>query len=242
MNRRFYTDRAAITAAFEQTIDHFGTWFFATFVECIAIAMRIAAGVFLVGMAAQSFFGPSLNYPLFHTPIFDLSGFTSSVYILLIMLGCCVVFELLGGIIDMGMTRIALDLSEGRASSFKQLFSCVRLAGKQFFATVLYLGLVLIGLVLFIVPGIVFAVRLGFYSAILVETGCGSVAALRESSRLTAGQMAPLLTTSALMLILVSPFLGGSCPMVRWTLFFIVPFLLLVKIHIYRSLVAAKRG
>lgn len=234
MRTRSYSDRAALAFAYEQTIDHFGMWLLIVLIELVALSMRLGALILLVGMAGKSFFGTSLNYPLLQTSFFDFSAFQASFSIIMVALALCLVFELIGGIFDMGVMRIRLDFFETQKSSFSRILSCPQLAFKHFIATVLYWTAVLVGLVFFIVPGLILAIRLGFYRAILVETGCGPLAALRESGRITCGSTSSLIITGLLRLVLVLPFLRGD--IAPFTFFLIFPFLGLAVIPIYKAL------
>ncbi len=240
MRMRPYSDRAALAFAYEQTIDHFGMWVLVVLVEFVTLFMRLGALVLLVGMAGKSFFGTSLNYPLLQSTLFDFSSFQASFTVIMTVLAFCLVFELIGGIFDMGIMRIRLDLFETQKSSFSRILSCPQLAFKHFIATIFYWTAVLVGLVFFIIPGLILAIRLGFYRSILVETGCGPVTALKESARITCGSMSSLITTGVLRLLLVLPFLRGD--IVLFTDFLIFPFLGLAAIPVYKALLGRAGG
>ena len=234
MKTRPYSDRAALAFAYEQTIDHFGMWLLVVLIELISLCMRLGALVLLVGMAGKSFFGTSLNYPLLQASLFDFSAFQASFSVIMVVLAFCLTFELIGGIFDMGIMRIRLDLFETQKSSFSRILSCPQLAFKHFLATILYWGAVAVGLVFFIVPGLILAIRLGFYRSVMVETGCGPLAALKESARITCGSMSILVTTTILRLLVVLPFLRGDIALVM--VFLVFPFLGLASIPVYKAL------
>ena len=65
---------------------------------------------------------------------------------------------------------------------------------------------VLVGLILLIVPGIMFAVAFYFYGLIIVDTGADPITAFREASRLSKGKRWPLLGAGLLATLIT--FLG----------------------------------
>lgn len=62
-----------------------------------------------------------------------------------------------------------------------------------FFASLLMSVIVVIGLFLFILPGIYLAIRLQFYQAFIVEEDAGILDSLKRSWKITEGQVLPLL-------------------------------------------------
>lgn len=234
MNHRPYSDSEAVVFAAQHTVDIVSFWFPIVLIEFLTIIFRLMGCFLFVGVAAKSFFGTSLNYPLIQTSFFDFSGFWTSCMFLGIAASCCLLFEFIGGIFDMGIMRIRLDIVDIKRSNLSRIFSCSNLALKHFLATLLFWIIVLSGLIFFVVPGVLLAVRLSFYRAILVETGCGPLQALKQSFCLTRGFFLPLLWTALIGVALVAPFLRGDIFML--TAFFTIPFLWLYQAFIYRSL------
>lgn len=241
--RSCYRDRAALSFAYDQTVDHFGMWLLIGLIEAVSFIMRFAVGVLFLGMAGTSFFGTELFQAYMGQAIFDFSWFRVSFIILLLALALCLIFELIGGILDMGIMRIKFDLFDTQKSSLSQILSCAHLGFKHFMVTILYWGIVGAGLVLFIIPGIYFAIRLGFYRAVLVERACGPITALKESARLTCGCIKPLLVTGFLWMLLGLPFLlilVQQNPGMILMFFLLFPFLGLANIFIYKALLVDK--
>ena len=96
-----------------------------------------------------------------------------------------VVFGLLTSI---GLAKITLNMSKGKAVSYKDLFSEYKLIPSAFLASFLYVLIVFFGLILFIVPGIIFAMKYRFFLFVLIEEDCGAIEALRKSAKITEGQ------------------------------------------------------
>lgn len=238
MKPRLYSDRAALSFAYDQTIDHFGMWILVVLIESITLAMRVCAWVPFLGMAGTSFFGTELFQAQVAQDVFDFSWFEVSFKITLLALALGLVFEFIGGIFDLGIMRIRFDLFETQKSSLSQILSCAHLAFKHFVATILYWGLVVLGLMAFVVPGVFFAIRFGFYRSVLIEKQCGPLAALRESFRLTRGSVKNLIVTYFLRGLLILPLVATKAlPLIFFLTF---PFLGLANIFVYKALVAHK--
>jgi hypothetical protein len=89
--------------------------------------------------------------------------------------------------ISIGYFKLAVDIVDGKAPEFKELFSCFSLLLKYLVASIIYKIVVIIGLVLFIIPGLIWGVQFGFYPFILVKERLGPIKALRKSSAITEG-------------------------------------------------------
>lgn len=89
--------------------------------------------------------------------------------------------------LSLGWIKIAIELVDGKTPEFKELFSCFPLLLKYIVAAIVYACVVAFGLVLFIIPGIIWAVQFGFYQYAIVKDRSGPFVALRRSSHLTSG-------------------------------------------------------
>jgi len=89
--------------------------------------------------------------------------------------------------LNLGYFKIAVDAVDSKAPEFKELFSCFSLLLKYLIAAILYVIVVSIGLVLFIIPGVIWAVQFGFFPFVIVKERLGPFSALRKSSELTSG-------------------------------------------------------
>jgi uncharacterized membrane protein len=89
----------------------------------------------------------------------------------------------------LGLYTIVLRVIDGQKTKFDDLFSKfdVMLMLKYFAASFL-VGLAVIGgLILLIIPGIIIALRLGFYSYLLVDKKLGPIEAFKTSWKMTKG-------------------------------------------------------
>ena len=90
----------------------------------------------------------------------------------------------------------------------------------------------IIGLILLVVPGIIVAIALGFYSYIIIERSMGPIEALKESMRITKGHRWDLFV---LMLACFGiAILGLVCLLVG--IFVALPVIMLAMVHAYRTL------
>lgn len=90
-------------------------------------------------------------------------------------------------ILSIGSQKIFLKTEAGEKPEFKELFAHANLFFKVLFGIILYILIVLGGLILFIVPGIIFAIRYGFQYILIIDRGMGPIEALKESAKLTRG-------------------------------------------------------
>jgi uncharacterized protein DUF975 len=91
------------------------------------------------------------------------------------------------GVIQMGLIRIALRFSDNEKGEFADLFCCFSLFFKYLLGSILYILIVLVGMVLLIIPGIIWAIEFQFFSYFIVDKNLGPIEALKRSSAITDG-------------------------------------------------------
>ncbi len=186
--------------------------------EKMARHFRFFAGILLVVMTAgwlQDYFS-KLNPRLF--PVACIVG--------------TVFFWVVGLVIQIGLVRIALQLHDGAPTGFVQLFADYGLFFKYLAGTILYSLIVLGGLILLIVPGVMWSVRFQFYAYFIVDRNAGPVEALKMSSTLTEGARLDifwfdLACIGALILGALVLFVG---------LFAAIPTVMMANVYLYRKL------
>ncbi len=109
-------------------------------------------------------------------------------------IGTRIVLGLLVSGMSLGYIKVAIDIADKKSPEFKELFSCFSLLLKYLIALVLYTVVVSVGLALFVIPGIIWAVQFGFYPFVIVKERMWPLAALRKSSNLTSGVKGRLIT------------------------------------------------
>lgn len=138
----------------------------------------------------------------------------------------------IGQIVAIGLTRIVLRVCDGQQPEYSDLYNGLALFFKYLLASILYGLIVAAGLILLIVPGIMWAVRFGFYGFLVVDQGAGPVEALRRSSALTQGARWNLFVFGLMLFGIVV--LGALALMVG--LFLAVPTALVAAAYVYRRL------
>jgi len=102
-----------------------------------------------------------------------------------------------------------------------------------YLATRLLVGVVVVvGLILLIVPGVIFGLMFMFASYIVIDKGLGPVEAMKESKRITDGHKWDLLGFAILLLLI--NILGAICLLVG--LLVSIPVTSLSVVHAYRTL------
>ena len=128
----------------------------------------------------------------------------------------------------LGYTKITLELYDKETSSVRTLFSCFWQVLTGFIATVIYLLLVGIGLIFFVVPGLIAFVRFGYYRHFIVDKDAGIISSLRQSWRATKGYTWDLLGLSLAMLVVPLALLPA--------IFFVKNGVLLASTAVYRKI------
>ncbi len=90
-------------------------------------------------------------------------------------------------LLALGQLKIVLKLAYGEEASFKDLFSCTHLLLRYIGASLLYGVIVAVGLFLFIVPGVLWALKFFFYSYFIVDEEAGIIGSFKKSAALTKG-------------------------------------------------------
>lgn len=115
-----------------------------------------------------------------------ISGLTSkdAPVISLIITIVCIVLQL---IIGMGLIRISLKFADNDKAELGDLFACLPMFFKYLGGSILY-GLIIIGgLILLIVPGIIWAIKFCFFGYFIIDKELGPIEALKRSSIITKG-------------------------------------------------------
>lgn len=90
-------------------------------------------------------------------------------------------------LIGMGLIRIALSFCDNIKGELSDLFSCAPLLINYMVASILYMLMMFGGMLLLIVPGIIWAIKFQFFGYFIVDKGLGPIEALKKSSLMTEG-------------------------------------------------------
>lgn len=132
----------------------------------------------------------------------------------------------------MGVVRITLKFTDGVRGQFSDLWAGFDMALDYLGASVLYGLIVAGGLILLIVPGVIWAIRFGFYGYFIIDRKCSALDALKQSSALTRGERGNLFVFGLAMLGV--NLLGAACLGVG--LLVSIPLTWLAAASVYRRL------
>ncbi len=182
----------------------------------------------------ERFENATVHHPATYKNILDcvMNNINPLMLILLIsLLAIAFSFVLL-----MGWNRIALDLYDHGTSQFNRIFVTFPLFLSYFITGLLYFFIVLTGMILLIIPGIIWALKYGFFDLIIIDTGCGPTEALSKSGHLTYGHKWQIFFFALIGVILIR---GSAFTIVGPFIFMYVLFL--SRAYIYRTLQGRKK-
>ncbi len=137
-------------------------------------------------------------------------------------------------IIQMGIIRSTLKVVDGAKPTMDDIFAERKLFWRYLGATILYGLIVLGGLILFVVPGIIWAIKYQFARYLIIDKKMGIIDSLKRSGEITMGQKGQLFLFCLLMLgvtILGALALGIG-------LFAAIPTVMIAGAFVYRKLSA----
>lgn len=137
-------------------------------------------------------------------------------------------------VVSIGLITIALKFLDKKEPKFEDLFSFKPYFWKYLGASILTGFVVWAGFMLFIIPGIYWALKFQFFGYFVVEQGCDPIEAMRRSSRITKSVKWKLLGFG--IVIAVINIVGAICLLVG--LFATVPTTLLAYALVYRKLLS----
>lgn len=113
------------------------------------------------------------------------SGFLYKYPYITIILG--IVGMLVGFFVNLSVIHISLRIYRGEKPDFKDMYAAYPKYGKFLIGSILYGLLTLVGFILFIIPGIYFAIKYHFYGYLIVEQDMDPIDALKRSGEITKG-------------------------------------------------------
>ena len=147
-----------------------------------------------------------------------------------------VILFLISAFVSMSWLKMLLVMEGGGETRFSDLFKHRRFFWKYFFASLLLILITGIGLILFIIPGIYFAMKYIFVLNLIVDKDMAIGAAFRESAKLTRGIKWRLLGLNVVMVLV---FILGLMALVVGILV-ALPVIALADVVVYRKLAENK--
>lgn len=134
--------------------------------------------------------------------------------------------------IEMGMIRMVLKLIDKKKPTYADFFTQFNQFIPFFLASILYWVLVIAGLILFIIPGIIFAVTYQYYSYLIIDKNMGVFEAFTKSAEMTRGVRWQLFLFGLLLsLVVIAGFIALGVG-----IFVALPVALVAQAYIYRYL------
>jgi uncharacterized membrane protein len=143
---------------------------------------------------------------------------------------------LLGFIVQMGLIKVCLKFCDGIKGQLDDLLSSFNLLATFAVGSVLYFLIILGGLILLIIPGIIWGIKFSFYSYFIVDKGLGPLQALKASAVATVGAKWDLFLLGLLLLLI--NLAGALCFLVG--LLATVPTSMIAYAYVYRKLSTGK--
>ncbi|MEK7084587.1 MAG: hypothetical protein AAB932_05115 [Patescibacteria group bacterium] len=139
---------------------------------------------------------------------------------------------ILGFIISIGFMHITIKFADGQQGGWNDLFARANLWWKFLLGSLLYGLIVMAGMILLIIPGIIWAIKYSQMFYIIVDKQIGPLEALKQSGQMTAGVKGSLflfwIVAGLVNLLGFLLFLVGS--------FVTVPITYVAMAHVYRKL------
>jgi uncharacterized membrane protein len=135
-------------------------------------------------------------------------------------------------IVKMGVIKITLDVVDKDEASLNNLFSRVELLGKFILGSILYGFIVFAGLILLIVPGIIWAIKYQFFSFLIVDKKLSPLEAIKKSGEITSGNKSKLFWLGIMFLLI--NIAGAICLLIG--LFATIPTTMVAMAYVYRKL------
>ncbi len=175
---------AALRYAIYNTLDYFGVSLLLFILWLINTSFLGA--IFLLPLSSQIMRSLSDQQPI-TTTMFGVVLQTLSTKTLFTMGILIAVYLLISAIFSLAITTITLTSYDYGIPTTRKVSPSLRQVISEIIASVLYLSIVGIGLMLFIVPGVVWAIKYSFYRYSIVDKNAGPFAALKDSALITAG-------------------------------------------------------
>lgn len=141
-------------------------------------------------------------------------------------------------LIGMGILYITLQLHDDKKPSYKEIFEPAPLFLNYIFSSILYGLIVLVGLLLFIVPGIIWGIKYSFYRYLIIDQKLGPIEALKKSGEITMGSKWNLFLFGILLGLInvVGVITFGIGLLVT------IPISMMAAVYVYRKLLTPSSG
>ncbi len=139
---------------------------------------------------------------------------------------------IINGTLRMGLIRIGLKMHDDKQFEGIDLIYCIDRIVIYLISSIIQSLIIIVGLVLLLVPGIIWAIKYHFYVYLIVDRNLGPIEALKKSAQMTQGVKLDLFFFFIILLLM--NMLGALCLVVG--LFVTIPTTILALVHVYRQL------
>ena len=151
----------------------------------------------------------------------------SPVFFILVVISWLITF-----VISLGLIYIALRFVDGVKPKYKDLLTPIEHFLSFSVASILYGIIVVVGLLLLVIPGIIWSIKYGLFRYLIVDKGMGPIEALKKSAEITKGSKWNLFLLAVLLGLInilgVLAFIVG--------LFVTIPLSMIAAAYVYRKL------
>lgn len=148
------------------------------------------------------------------------------------------VFFLLKRVVEMGQIKISLKIFDNQKPEIKDLFGDLKRFIEYLIGVALYGILVIVGVVLLVFPGIIWAIKYMFVPFLIIDKNMHPLDAFKKSAAMTKGNKWNLLMFDLLSAGII--ILGALCLVVG--LFAAIPTVMMATVFIYRKLLTRVEG
>ncbi len=103
-----------------------------------------------------------------------------------------IIFWVVSLVVSVGLLKISLGLVDGASVNFDDLYSHCKLVWKFLVVQALVGLIVVVGVILLVIPGIIFGIKLQFAPYFVIDKGMGPIAAIKASWIITGGSVVNL--------------------------------------------------
>ncbi len=139
-------------------------------------------------------------------------------------------------LVGLGLIKIALEVQDHKKTHYSDLFSQSHMIINYFLASFLYGLIVVAGLILLIVPGIIWGIKFQYFSYFIVDKEMGPIEALKASSKITKGSIWNIFLLRILLCLIN---IGGAL-LLGIGLLATVPIAMMAEVHVFRKLSTKK--
>lgn len=147
-----------------------------------------------------------------------------------------IVLRLIGLVLGMVATRISLDIYDSGQPDLSRIGTIIPQIPLYFVGKILYGLIVMIGLILLVIPGIIWAYMFLYVGYLIIDRGLGPIAALSESRMLTDGYKWHLFFF--IIAVAIVNIIGLIFLLIG--IFVTIPVTLMASVYVYRRLSPAE--